>query len=107
MATIIAMLSAVFIYILAVIALKILTKEQINELKSLIIDRVITNPDVMFDENNIHDDGIPDVINIIVGMFEYIYQLSNGNEYDYLWHYANKIGAWCNTHYLYTWLNRR
>lgn len=86
---------------------RILTKEQINELRELIIDRVIKNPDVLFNENFVSDDNIPDVIDIVVGMYEYIHQMSLGEEYDYLWNHANKIGGWCNTHYLYTWLNRR
>ena len=85
----------------------ILTNEQINKLRNLIIDRVLTNPDVMFNEYNVTEETTPDVIDIIVGMFEYIYQLSTGNDYDYMWHYANKIGGWCNTDYLYNWLTEK
>lgn len=83
---------------------KMLTTEQRNKLKNLIIDRVMMNPDVLFNTNNMSDDEIPDIIDIIVGMYEYIHQLSTGGQYDYMWHYANKIGGWCNTNYLYRWL---
>lgn len=87
---------------------RILTKEQIDKLKNLIIDNVILNPDVMHSDIILAGqcDPIPDVVDIIVGMFEYIYQISTGSEYDYLWHYANKICSWCSTDYLYQWLMR-
>lgn len=85
---------------------KILTKNQIDKLRNLIIDEVVCNDDVMFSDYKREGDRnpTPDAVDIIVGMFEYIYQISNGCEYDYLWHYANKRGAWCDTDYLYKWL---
>lgn len=87
---------------------KILNRNQIDKLKTLIIDNVVMNPNVILNNDNLADDGDPnpDVIDIVVGMFEYIYQLSTGSEYDYMWHYANKVGSWCWTDYLYNWLTK-
>ena len=84
----------------------VLTKEELKKLRILIINEVIMNPNIMFSDINKSDVNIPDIIDIIVGMYEYIHQLSAGEQYDYMWHYANKIGGWCNTDYLYQWLRR-
>ena len=85
---------------------RVLTKEQLKKLRFLIIDEVIKNPDIMFSDINRPDEDKPDIIDIIVGMYEYIHQLSTGEQYDYMWHFANKIGGWCDTDYLYQWLER-
>jgi hypothetical protein len=73
-----------------------MTKEQLNEITSWLIDNVFRNPDVMFsDEIEIGDEAIalPDVIATLHNL---LYEQITGERYDYMFHWANKVGSDCN-----------
>lgn len=53
------------------------------------------NPDFMFNDT-IEEFNIPE---IICDLYEYLHILITGNEYDYMFHWANKCCAWVETGY--------
>lgn len=73
-----------------------MTKEQLNEITSWLIDNVFRNPDAMFsDEIEIGNEAIalPDVIATLHNL---LYEQITGERYDYMFHWANKVGSDCN-----------
>lgn len=73
-----------------------MTKEQLNEITSWLIDNVFRNSDVMFsDEIEIGDEAIalPDVIATLHNL---LYEQITGERYNYMFHWANKVGSDCN-----------
>ena len=41
-----------------------------------------------------------DIPEIICGLYEYLHRLVTNEEYDYMWHWANKCGSWVETDFL-------
>lgn len=78
-----------------------LTKEQLDQVRSWLVDHVIRNEILMFnyevrgDENEISNN--PDLIEVIVALYELLHIEVTGEEYDYMWHWANKVGSWVET----------
>ena len=69
----------------------LLSEDELSKIRNYIIDNYIRNPDVMF---NLNDDN-QDLINAVVGLYDILHITVTGEHYDYMWHWANKIGAWC------------
>lgn len=73
-------------------------EEQLQKVREYIKDNIVMNPDIMFD-NTIRGDepGINDqidLIEVIVSLYELLHMEVTGEEYDYYFHWANKIGSW-------------
>ena len=66
----------------------LLSEDELSKIRNYIIENYIRNPDVMFNDN-------PDLINASVGLYDILHITVTGDHYDYMWHWANKIGAWC------------
>ena len=52
------------------------------------------NPDIMYDE--FIDESDVDIIGVIASLHNLLYEAVTGEPYDYMFHWANKLGAWCN-----------
>ena len=67
--------------------------------RELIIDNIVQNPNVMFNDNIRNDnyDYAPDLVEVIVNLYELLHIEVTGEEYDYMFHWANKIGCWVDT----------
>jgi len=77
-----------------------LTEDKLNNIRSYLIDNIYRNPDIMFSDAIRGDDDSEnyiDLIEIITDLYELLHQLIEGEEYDYMFHWANKIGAWVET----------
>ena len=73
-----------------------MTKDELNTITSLLIENVFRNPHIMFSEDEIMigDEvvGLPD---IIASLHNLLYEQITGERYDYMFHWANKVGSVC------------
>lgn len=73
-----------------------MTKDELNTITSLLIDNVFRNSHIMFSEDEIMigDEvvGLPD---IIASLHNLLYEQITGERYDYMFHWANKVGSDC------------
>ena len=77
-----------------------LTEDKLNKIRTYLIDNIYRNPDIMFNDairGDDYSDKYIDLIEIITDLYELLHQLIEGEEYDYMFHWANKIGAWVET----------
>lgn len=73
----------------------------VEELRNFLVNDILRNPYIML--NDIirgEEDKDIDLIGVIVGMYELIHRLKYDEEYDYMFHWANKVGSWVETDYL-------
>ena len=78
-----------------------LKRSDLNHITELLIEQVFRNENIMFncrnDEYMVFIDGeYADLIDIIASLHNLLYEAVTGEKYDYMWHWANKVGAWCN-----------
>lgn len=76
-------------------------KKQMRAITDWIIDNVVRNEEIMYDDS-IFDKALDcygekiDLVDIIVTLHDLLYEQIYGERYDYMWHWANKIGFDCN-----------
>lgn len=80
-----------------------MNKDQLEALTSWLKENVFQNTDIMFNEElweqEIDKDNIDtNLTDIIASLHNIIYNLVTGEQYDYMFHWCNKIGADCNDH---------
>ena len=63
---------------------------KLDQIREYLIDNVFRNPDVMFSKERYEKD-LPD---IIASLYEVLHRTVTGKPYEYMFHWANKIGAW-------------
>ena len=66
-----------------------MTDKELSKVREYIIDKVMTNPDVMFSDDR---DGV-DLPEIIASLYELLHRQVTGEPYQYFFHLANKIGS--------------
>ena len=75
-----------------------ITHEQLNNITNWLIENVFQNTDIVFDdfiwEQNINNEGI-DMIDIIATLHNLLYEVVNGERYDYMFHWCNHVGTDC------------
>lgn len=73
-----------------------MTKAELNTITSWLVENVFRNSEIMFSEEEIKvgDEvvGLPDVIATLHNL---LYEQVTGERYDYMFHWANKVGSWC------------
>lgn len=73
-----------------------MTKDELNAITSWLIENVFRNSHIMFSEDEIMIGdvviGMPD---IIATLHNLLYEQITGERYDYMFHWANKVGSWC------------
>ncbi len=73
-----------------------MTKEQLKEITSWLIDNVFRNPDVMFSEEEIKvGDDVFTMPDVIATLHNLLHEQITGERYDYMFHWANKVGSDC------------
>ena len=72
-----------------------MTEEDLKLIRDYIVENIARNPDVFIKCLDIDVDEKLDVIDIIVGLYDMLHKEVTGENYDYMWHWANKIGFWC------------
>lgn len=77
-----------------------MNKEELDVLRNWLIDNIFQNPDIMFSDemtNDISIDKDVNVIEVIAWLYELLHREVTHEEYDYMFHWVNKIGAWVET----------
>lgn len=74
-----------------------ITKEQLDNITSWLKWHIFRNTDVMYAEDPETEKGDQyyDLIDIIVSLHNLLYEAIEGERYDYMFHWANKIGSDC------------
>lgn len=72
-----------------------MTEEELTKIRDYIVENIVRNPDVFIKCLDIDVDAHLDVTDIIVGLYDMLHKAVTGENYDYMWHWANKIGFWC------------
>lgn len=75
-----------------------MTMKKLEHIRNYIIDNVIRNPKYMYSEiiRGETDDDI-DLIEIIASLYEELHYEVMREHYDYMFHWANKVGSWVNS----------
>lgn len=68
--------------------------ERLSKIRKFIVDNIMRNEAVVLSDTNYEYD----VVDIIANLYEYLHQIVTGESYDYMWHWCNKAGGWCNTY---------
>ena len=74
-----------------------MNKNKLDKIRETLINRIIKNPRIMFSDEIRGSDELQeneiDLIEIIVDLYEYLHKEVLHEEYNYFFHYANKIGS--------------
>lgn len=73
---------------------KPITEEDLRSIRNFIIEKIARNHDAMFFDDNIFPNMC--LTDIIFALYEALHRAVMHENYDYMWHWCNKIGAWCN-----------
>lgn len=76
-------------------------KSDLDHITETLIEEVFRNENVMLNPHNDEyllfiDKEYVDLIDIIASLHNLLYEAVTGEKYDYMWHWANKAGSWCN-----------
>lgn len=75
-----------------------ITEKELDNITSWLKWHIFRNPDVMFageDPETEEGERYCDLIDIIASLHNLLYEAVNGEKYDYMDHWANKIGSDC------------
>ena len=72
-----------------------MNEDELKLIRDYIVENIVRNPDVFIKCLDIDVDENLDIIDIIVGLYDMLHKEVTGENYDYMWHWANKIGFWC------------
>lgn len=77
-----------------------ITDKQLEEIRHWIIDNVIEDGEIMFSDDI--RDAKPDLVEVIASLYEVLHRQVTGQSYNYMYHWANKIGAWVENDHIFT-----
>lgn len=72
---------------------KPITERELTAIRCFIIEKIARNSYVMFSDYD--DAGDYYLTDIIFALYEALHRAVMHENYDYMWHWCNKIGAWC------------
>ena len=67
--------------------------KQLDEVRHWIVDNIMRNADIMLLSDEIRNDKI-DLVEVIASLYELLHREVTGHPYNYMFHWANKCGAW-------------
>lgn len=78
-----------------------MTVNKMQQITEWLIDNVFRNGVMLHDSNIRHtytpeEPGEIDLIDVIASLHNLLFEQVMGEHYDYMFHWANKEGAWCN-----------
>lgn len=73
-----------------------INENELNIIKWWLIEHIFRNGTIMFDDNIRRDtiDNI-DLIEVIASLYEMLHREVMNEPYEYMFHWANKVGSWC------------
>lgn len=78
-----------------------MNEEELKKICEFIVYNIIRDPNIFIQCSDIHIKYNIDIIDVIVGLFDMLHKEVTGENYDYMWHWANKIGFWCEDEHFY------
>ena len=74
-----------------------MTQEQLDDITIYLIEHVFNKFDIMYadDPDPEKGDRFYDLVTIVASLHNLLYEAVTGKRYDYMFHWANKIGAYC------------
>lgn len=79
-------------------------KEELDILRNWLIDNIFQNGSAIWDDNirEVHSRYTEclDLMDVIAGLYNILHKEVTGSPYDYMWHWMNKEGSWCDDNYL-------
>lgn len=69
-----------------------MTEQKLDKIRNYIITNVMRNPDIMYNQIRDRED---DPVDIIASLYEELHKEVTGKPYEYMFHWANKIGSDC------------
>lgn len=74
-------------------------KDKMTEITRWLIQKVFRDPNILFNDNiRGEHEGDIDLVDVIASLHNLLYESVNGELYDYMFHWTNKEGSYCNDH---------
>lgn len=70
-------------------------EEKLGYIRGYIVENIMRNPDIMFNEQ-IRELQDVDTVDVIASLYNELHEVVTGEPYDYMFHWANKVGSWVN-----------
>ena len=72
-----------------------MSKEQLDNIRDYIVNNIMRNPDFIYsDEIRGYDEDDTDLLEVIASLYEVLHREVTGEPYNYMFHFANKVGGW-------------
>lgn len=71
---------------------KIVNMDKLDYIRDYIVKNVMRNPDIMFNAQ-IREVQEVDPVDIIASLYNELHEVVTGERYDYMFHWANKVGS--------------
>jgi len=71
-----------------------MTKEQLKVIRDFIVNYIMRDDFIMFSEARDAGRNHIDLICIIASLYEELHKEVTGEPYEYMFHWANKVGSW-------------
>ena len=84
-----------------------MTDEELTKVRDFLVENVFRNPDIVLSCVDIARGDIEgiDLVDLIASLYDMLHLSVTGEHYDYMWHWTNKVGGWCDDLALYKLLN--
>lgn len=73
-----------------------MNEEELKKVRDFLVDNFFRNPHfVLYD--NIASDEVKDIdlVDLVASLYDMLHLSVTGEHYDYMWHWCNKVGGWC------------
>ena len=77
-----------------------MTDKQLEEVRVWLIENVMEDVEIMF--SDVIRETKPDLVEVIASLYELLHVVVTGQSYNYMFHWANKIGAWVENDHIFT-----
>lgn len=78
-----------------------MNEEKLTKIRNWLIENIFRSPEIMYDDKRFFEIyGDPgehttiDIADVIASLYEALHVAVTGEEYRYMFHWANKIGTW-------------
>ena len=86
---------------------KTMNDEDLKKVREFLIANVFRNPDIVLSCVDIARGDVEgiDFVDLIASLYDMLHLTVTGEHYDYMWHWCNKVGGWCDDLALYKLLD--
>lgn len=72
----------------------IMEEGQLNAIRGFIVEYIMRDPNIMFSDARDVGQHHIDLIYVIASLYEELHKQVMGEPYEYMYHWANKVGSW-------------